>query len=61
MAGQNEDRMSTEDLLRLFLLSFLSDTTIAAYVAGTYVNGQFLTQDVIASGKEAFNVDNTPT
>lgn len=43
MAAQDE--MSTGDLLRLFLLKFLSDTELSAYVAGTYANGNTVNAD----------------
>ena len=43
MAAQDE--MSTGDLLRLFLLKFLSDTELSAYAAGTFANGGSVDSD----------------
>lgn len=53
----NEDKMSTPDLLRLFLLKFISDADLTAYVAGTFNNGDFVSADT----PKALNVDTTPT
>ena len=52
-----EDKMSTEDLLRLFLLKWLSDADISGYAAGTFANGDFVSADT----PKAINVDTTPT
>lgn len=52
-----EDGMSTEDLLRLFILKFVSDADIAAYKVGTFANGDFVSADTA----KAINVDTTPT
>lgn len=40
-----QDEMSTQDLLRLFLLKFLSDTELTAYANGTYANGNAVDSD----------------
>ena len=40
-----EDQLSTPDLLRIFLLKFLSDDDLENYLDGTFTNGNIVNAD----------------